>query len=68
MLRSRAPSIPSRAASATMAMDAKNVALCTVWPIRKASVIRLSRPSIVRIQARRTSFMRAVMLPLHGTA
>ena len=47
-----------------MVVEAKNVPLCMVLPISEASVIRLSRPSMANIQARRTSFMREVMLGL----
>ena len=60
-----------RPASATIVVDAKKVALCTVWPSSDVSTMRSSRPSIVLIHACRTSFRRAVMLlllprPLHG--
>ena len=56
------PSSPSKAASATTAVDAKKVALCTVWPMSEASTIRLSRANMVSIQVRRMPRRRAVML------
>ena len=46
-----------------MVVEAKKVALCMGWPISDASVMRLSRSSIARIQARRMPRRRAVMLP-----
>ena len=54
--------MPISAASAIIVVEAKKVPLCIVLPINEASTIRLSRPSMACIQARRTSPIRDVML------